>query len=608
MMIQKRFQRPVSAIKSHFAPAKQPSTARLDSSARQAFKQTPMPFSQNISRPPLGNAPVRIIPLGGLEEVGRNMTAFEYGNDIIIIDMGLQFPEEDMPGIDYIIPDISYFKGKEKNIRGVIITHGHYDHIGAIPHLIRPLGNPPIFATPLTIGIIKKREDDYPDHIKLNLHTITRNDKIDLGKFHIEFFHINHNIPDGIGIAIFTPAGLIMYTGDFKFDFSPINDAPADLGRIAELGKRGVSLLMSDSTDAETPGHSVSEQTIMETLGRVFEKAQGRIIAVTFSSLISRIQHIVTLAEQHGRKVALDGYSLKTNLEIAKQLSYVHIKKGTIIKIQDVNKYPASQIVVIGTGAQGESNAMLMRIANHEHRSIKIQKGDTIIFSSSVVPGNERTVQGLKDTLCRQGAKIIHYKMMDVHAGGHAYREDLKMMINLTRPNFFIPIHGNYYMRKIHSELAESTGISPQNIIIPDNGSVVELAPKNIRLTKEKVPTNYIMVDGLGVGDVGEIVLRDRQAMAKDGIFTVIIIVDSKTKKILGEPDIISRGFIYMKESAELLNETRKKVREIITVKTQADGPINWAYVRNNLREIIGEFLYAKTQRRPLILPMIIEV
>ncbi|MDP3057470.1 MAG: ribonuclease J [bacterium] len=600
MMIQKRFQRPVSAIKQPFAPGKQ---------SNAAFKQNLMPTKQPVLRyPGHGTAAVRIIPLGGLEEVGRNMTAFEYGNDIIIIDMGLQFPEEDMPGIDYIIPDISYFKGKEKNIRGVIITHGHYDHIGAIPHLIRPLGNPPIFATPLTIGIIKKREDDYPDHVKLNLHTVTRNDKLDLGRFHIEFFHINHNIPDGIGIAIFTPVGLIMYTGDFKFDFSPVNDAPADIGRIAELGKRGVSLLMSDSTDAETPGHSVSEQTIMETLGRVFEKAQGRIIAVTFSSLISRIQHIITLAEQHGRKVALDGYSLKTNLEIAKQLSYVHVKKGTLIKIQDVNKYPNGQVVVIGTGAQGESNAMLMRIANHEHRSVNIQKGDTIIFSSSVVPGNERTVQGLKDTLCRQGAKIIHYKMMDVHAGGHAYREDLKMMMNLTHPNFFIPIHGNYYMRKVHSELAESTGIDPQNIIIPDNGSVVELTQKSIHLTKEKVPTDYIMVDGLGVGDVGEIVLRDRQAMAKDGIFTIIIIVDSKTKKIVGEPDIISRGFIYMKESTDLLNETKKKVRDIITIKTQGEGSINWAYVRNNLRDIIGEFLYTKTQRRPLVLPMIIEV
>lgn len=552
--------------------------------------------------------PVRIIPLGGLEEVGRNMTVFEYDGDIIIVDMGLQFPEEDMPGIDYIIPDISYLKGKEKNIRGVIITHGHYDHIGAIPHLIGRLGNPPIFATALTAGIIKKREEDYPNHLRLNLNIIKRTDQINLGKFHVEFFHVNHNIPDGIGLAIFSPAGLIIYTGDFKFDFSPINDSPADIGRIAELGRRGVSLLMSDSTDAETPGHSVSEQTIMETLGHIFEKASGRIIAVTFSSLLSRMQQIITLAERYDRKVAVEGYSLKTNIEIAKRLNYMKIKKGTIIKTTDINKYPDNRVVVIGTGAQGESNAMLMRIANREHRVVSIRKGDTIIFSSSVVPGNERTVQGLKDTLCRQGANIIHYKMMDVHAGGHAYREDLKMIINLTRPTYFIPIHGNYYMRKIHAELAEAAGVPGANIILPDNGSVVELTPRTMRLAKEKVPVSYVMVDGLGVGDVGQVVLRDRQVMAKDGVFTVILIIDSKTKKLLGEPDIISRGFIYMKESQELVNEIRNKLKEIVATKSSAEGPINWAYVRNNIRDIMGEFLYVKTQRRPLILPVVIEV
>ncbi len=551
---------------------------------------------------------VKIIPLGGLEEVGRNMTVFEYGSDIIIVDMGLQFPEEDMPGIDYIIPDISYLKGKEKNIRGVIITHGHYDHIGAISHLIKPLGNPPIFAAPLTLGIIKKRAEDDPDKTRLNLHSIKKTDRLMLGKFAVEFFHINHSIPDGMGLAIFTPAGLIIHTGDFKFDFTPINDEPADIGRIAELGKRGVSLLMSDSTDAETPGHSISEQSIMETLGNIFSNSRGRIIAVTFSSLISRVQQIITLAERHGRKVALNGYSMKANVDIAKQLNYIKIKKGTIIRIEDVNKYPDHQVVVVGTGAQGESNAMLMRIANREHRSIAVHKGDTIIFSSSVVPGNERTVQGLKDTLCRQGAHIIHYKMMDIHAGGHAHREDLKMIINLTHPKFFIPIHGNYYMRKIHAELAAGTGIPEQNILLPDNGGVVELTPRGIHLAKEKVPSNYVMVDGLGVGDVGQVVLRDRQAMSKDGVFTIVIIIDSKTKKMIGNADIISRGFIYMKESTALIDETKKKVTQIVNSKTSSEAPVNWAYVRNNVRDSIGEFLYSKTERRPLILPVVIEV
>ncbi len=579
MMQQKRYPRPVTAIRAVSAPYR---TGDVHA--------------------------VKIIPLGGLEEVGRNMTVFEYGNDIIIVDMGLQFPEEDMPGIDYIIPDISYLKGKEKNIRGIIITHGHYDHIGAITHLIRPLGNPPIFAAPLTLGIIKKRSEDDPAKTRLNLHPIKKTDRLTLGKFAVEFFHINHSIPDGLGLAIFTPAGLILHTGDFKFDFTPINDEPADIGRIAELGKRGVALLMSDSTDAETPGHSISEQSIMETLGNIFNNSRGRIIAVTFSSLISRVQQIITLAEQHGRKVALNGYSMKANVEIAKQLNYIKIKKGTIIRVEDVNKYPDSQIVVVGTGAQGESNAMLMRIANREHRSIAVHKGDTIIFSSSVVPGNERTVQGLKDTLCRQGAHIIHYKMMDIHAGGHAHREDLKLMITLTRPKFFIPIHGNYYMRKIHAELAASTGIPEQNILLPDNGSVVELGQRGAHIAKEKVPSNYIMVDGLGVGDVGQVVLRDRQAMSKDGVFTIVLIIDSKTKKMIGSADIISRGFIYMKESTALIDETKKKVTQIVSAKTSAEGPINWAYVRNNVRDTIGEFLYSKTERRPLILPVVIEV
>lgn len=599
MILQKKYHRPFQAARQ--APA------FFKKGAGQAASLASLAESRRASRPSSGQT-VKIIPLGGMEEIGRNMTVFECGNDIIIVDMGLQFPEEDMPGIDYIIPDISYLKGKEKNIRGIIITHGHYDHIGAIPHLIKPLGNPPIFGAALTLGIIKKREEDYPNGIKLNLRQVKKTDRINLGAFQVEFFHVNHNIPDGLGIAIFSPAGLIIYTGDFKFDHSPINDPPADIGRISELGRRGVALLMSDSTDAETPGYSVSEQTIMETLGHIFENAQGRIIAVTFSSLIIRIQQLIFLAERYGRKVAVEGYSMKTNIEIAKQLNYLDVKKGTLIKIEDANKYPDDRVIIVGTGAQGESNAMLMKIANHEHRHISAHKGDTIIFSSSVVPGNERTVQGLKDTLCRQGARIVHYKMMDVHAGGHAHREDLKMIINLTKPRFFIPIHGNYYMRKLHAELAESIGIPNQNIVLPDNGSIIELTLKNIRQSKEKAPTNYIMVDGLGVGDVGQVVLRDRQAMAKDGIFTIIVIIDSKTKKMRESVDIISRGFIYMKESTELLNETRKKVKEIVNAKIPAEGPVNWAYVRNNIRDIIGEFLYKKTQRRPMILPVVIEV
>ncbi len=551
---------------------------------------------------------LRIIPLGGLEEVGRNMTLFEYGQDIIIVDMGLQFPEEDMPGIDYIIPNISYLKGKEKNIRGVFITHGHLDHIGAIPHLMPKLGNPPIFTAALTAGLIKRRQEDYPNERNLNIKVVNFESSVNLGTFRVEFFHVNHNIPDVLGMAIHTPEGLVIHTGDFKFDHSPITDKPADIGRIAHLGSQNVLVLMSDSTDAENPGYSISEREIQKTLDAVFLKAQGRIIVATFSSLVSRVQQIITLSEKYGRKVAVDGYSMKTTLEIANKLGYVKIKKGTMIRPEQIKNYPDNQISLICTGAQGEGRAVLMRIANKEHRHVQIKKGDTVIFSSSVVPGNERTVQNLKDQLYRQEANVIHYKMMDVHAGGHAQVEDLKMMMNLIKPKFFIPIHGNYYMLKLHANIAKSVGIPEQNIVISGNGNVVELTKNSISLTREKVPSNYVMVDGLGVGDVGNVVLRDRQQMSEDGMFTVIIIIDSKTGKIIGNPDIISRGFIYMKGSSRLVDETKKKVVEIVNKKAVAEHGTNWAYIKDNVRDQIGQFLFNKTQRRPMVLPVVIEV
>lgn len=551
---------------------------------------------------------LRIIPLGGLEEVGRNMTLFEYGQDIIIVDMGLQFPEEDMPGIDYIIPNISYLKGKEKNIKGVFITHGHLDHIGAVPHLMPKLGNPPIFTAALTAGLIKRRQEDYPNEKSLNIKVVNFGSSVNLGSFRVEFFHVNHNIPDVLGMAIYTPEGLIIHTGDFKFDHSPVTDKPADIGRIAQLGSQNVLALMSDSTDAENPGYSVSEREIQKTLDTVFLKAQGRIIVATFSSLVSRVQQIITLSEKYGRKVAVDGYSMRTTLEIANKLGYVKIKRGTMIRPEQIKNYPDNQVSLICTGAQGEGRAVLMRIANKEHRSVQIKKGDTVIFSSSVVPGNERTVQNLKDQLYRQEADVIHYKMMDVHAGGHAQVEDLKMMLNLIKPKFFIPIHGNYYMLKLHTKIAQSVGVPEANTIISGNGNVIELTRNSISLTKEKVPSNYVMVDGLGVGDVGNVVLRDRQQMSEDGMFTVIIIVDSKTGKIIGSPDIISRGFVYMKGSAKLVDEAKKKVIEIVNKKAVAEHGTNWAYIKDNVRDQIGQFLFNKTQRRPMVLPVVIEV
>ncbi|MFA6485510.1 MAG: ribonuclease J [Parcubacteria group bacterium] len=587
------------------APAVSAPVSSSAFSPKADFQRRPQPIGIGHARHNL-----RIIPLGGLEEVGRNMTIFEYGQDIIIVDMGLQFPDEDMPGIDYIIPDITYLKGKEKNIRGVIITHGHYDHIGAIPHLMEALGNPPIYMTELTRGIVMKRQDDYKDKQPLNIHTVKKIDRIRLGSFNIEFFHVNHTIPDAVGLAINSPVGTVIHTGDFKFDHSPISDAPADVAKIARLGSENILALMSDSTDSKTPGYSLSESKIAETLDDIFEQTNdGRLIFATFSSLISRIQSVVAAAEKHGRKVAVDGYSMKTNVEIARTLGYLQTKKGTFIPINKVNEFPDNKVAILCTGSQGESNAVLMRIVNGEHRFVKVHKNDTFVLSSSVIPGNERTVQSIMDTIYRKDAKVINYKMMDVHAGGHARQEDLKMMINLVRPKYLIPVHGNYYMLKLHGDLGKAVGMEEKNILIGENGKVIEFDYRqNGKVTSEKVPTNHIMVDGLGVGDIGQVVLRDRQVLAKDGMFVIITIVDGKTKKIIGKPQVTSRGFIFVKENFDLVNATKKKVEEVIAAKTKPGEPANWDYVKNNIREVVGQFLYTKTQRRPMVLPVVIEV
>ena len=550
---------------------------------------------------------LKIIPLGGLEEVGRNMMLIEYERDIIIIDAGLQFPEEDMPGVDYIIPNIAYLKGKENYIRGIIVTHGHFDHIGAIPHIMKRIGNPTIFTAKLTRSFIEKRQEEYKDKGKLNIYTVDSSDVLQLGTFKVEFFRVNHTIPDGLGIAIHTPYGTVVHTGDFKFDPTPIGDKPADMAKIARLGDQNVLALCSDSTGADRPGHSISEKTIKENLKEAFEKTDGRIIISTFSSLITRIQQIFQIAEETGRKIAIDGFSMKTNVEIAKKLGYLKVKKGVLVSTKEIKNVPDNKAIILCTGAQGEERAILMRIANGEHRDLRIEKGDTIIFSSSVVPGNERTVQRLKDTITRRGAKIFHYQMMDIHAGGHGYQEDLKTMINLAKPKYFIPVHGNRYMLKIHGDLAKTVNIPDKNIFVADNGQIMEFDEDKGALTKRKGPTDHVMVDGLGVGDVSNIVLRDRKMLAGDGMFVVIVTIDGKTGRLVQNPDLISRGFIYMKEQKGLVEQARKKVRQIVE-RQDPKTIANYAYIKNKLRDEIGQFLYKKTERRPMVLPVVIEV
>ncbi|MEA2088756.1 MAG: ribonuclease J [Patescibacteria group bacterium] len=556
---------------------------------------------------------LKVIVLGGLEEVGRNMTVIQYEDDIMIIDMGVQFPEENMPGIDYIIPNVEYLKDKTANIKGVVITHGHYDHIGAIPHLMPILGNPTIYTGNLTAGLISKRQEDHREAPKLNISRIDETSRIQLGKaFSVEFLRVNHSIPDCFAIIVHTPVGTVIHTGDFKIDYSPVNDKPADLNRIAQLGGKGVLLLMSDSTNAADPGYQISESSIGNEMGRIFEKIRGRVIIGTFSSQISRVQKLFDIAARYGRRVNLQGRSMNNNVEIAHKVGYLKFNPKILVEDQDLRRIPDNKIMIIGTGAQGESNAFLMRVVNKEHRNIRLKKGDTVIFSSSVIPGNERTIQSLKDTIVRQGGRIIHYKMMDVHAGGHAKQEDLKLMMRLLKPEYLMPIEANHYMLRMHAMLGEQVGIEKNKIFVADNGQIVEFYKNQQNktigtLTKNKVPSEYVMVDGLGVGDIGQIVLRDRQVMSKDGMFTIIVTIDSKTGKVMQEPDIISRGFIYMKESRKLIEDARKKTKAIISEKTK-EKPINWVYVRNNLRDNIGSFLYQKTKRRPMVLPVIIEV
>ena len=556
---------------------------------------------------------IKVIVLGGLEEVGRNMTLIECNREIIIIDMGLQFPEEDMPGIDYIIPNVSYLRDKIDWIKGVIITHGHYDHIGGIPHIMGEIGNPPMFMGKMTAGLVLKRQQEYRQAPAPKIKEIDDNTVLQLGaSFRVEFTRVNHSIPDCFAVIVNTPLGTIVHTGDFKIDFSPVNDKPADLQRIAQIGNRGILMLMSDSTDAVHVGYQISESAIGEEMSKIFEKIEGRIIIGTFASQLSRVQKILDLAQHYGRRVSLQGRSMNSNVEVAHQIGYLKFDPKILVDDKDLNRLPDNKVLIIGTGAQGEDNAFLSRVVNGEHRVVSLKQGDTVLFSSSVIPGNERSIQNLMDMVVRQGAKIIHYKMLDIHAGGHAKQEDLKLMMRLIKPEYFMPIEANHYMLRAHAELAEQIGIPKDKIFVADNGQVV-LIKKGLQdktvctLTKEKVPSEYVMVDGLGVGDVSEVVLRDRLMMAGDGMIVIIATIDAKTGNIIGNPDIISRGFIYMKESRDLIEKTRMHVKKIVKDKNPMT-PADDDFIKNKIRNDVGQFLFAQTKRRPMVLPVVIKV
>ena len=552
---------------------------------------------------------LKIIPLGGCEEVGRNMTVFEYGQDIVLLDMGLQFPEEDMPGIDYVIPNVEYLKGKEKNIRGVIFSHGHLDHIGAAPILLNILHNPPILGRPLTLEMIKHRvEDTYHGASKKLKTTYIKdlNEKMSLGVFQLSFFQVDHAIIDAVGVILETPVATVIHPGDWTIEKDPIGRDVLHYHQLAKLKRP--TILMLEALGAINTKPPVTEKEMLDNIYKIISNAPGRTIIATFSSQIERIKQVMEFAAQTNRKVALDGFSMKMNIEIATKLGYIKVPKGVVIGIDKAKDYPDNKVIVICTGAQGEEMAALPRIIAGNHKYIKIKKDDTIIFSSSTIPGNERTVQRVKDNIYRLSDNVYHNDIMNVHASGHTNVDGIKQIIGEIKPDYFIPVYGNHFMLKEGARIAYGLGYRKDKVLVPDNGSIIKFTKEGGQILKDKVPTNYVFVDGLGVGDVGEIVLRDRQMLAQDGMFVIVVVIDRQTGRVKGSPDIISRGFVYLRESKDLLTQTRKRVIEIINKASGKSGAFNKTYIKDEVRNKIGDFLNTKTSRRPMVLPVIIEV
>ncbi len=532
----------------------------------------------------------------------------EYRDEIIVVDAGLLFAGNETPGIDYVIPNSTYLEERRANIKAMIITHAHYDHIGAIPHLLDKLGNPLIYTTQLSKEIIMKRQEDYPASPKPRFHMVTPGDTYQLGRyFAVTLFDVVHNIPEGFGMIIRTPIGNIVHPGEFKFDYDHEGKLKG-LDIWERVGKEGIHTLMLDSTGAEVPGFALSERIVEAELEKTFRSAPGRILVGTFASLLDRLGEIVKIAEKLGRHVAVTGRSMSTNLQIAQNLHYFKFQKGTIIPLEEIGKYKDEKLLILCTGAQGEPKGALMRIATGEHRQLKVRPTDTVVLSSSVVPGNEVSVQNLKDAFARQGATLWHHKMLDIHSSGHAPQEELKTVMKLVKPKFFLPIHGYYFMRWRNARLAEEVlGLKSDHTLLADNGIVVELGKDFARVTNEEVPSSYVMVDGLGVGDVGEVVLRDRKTLAEEGMLVIIVTLAKRDGKVLKNPDIISRGFIYLKENHQLLDEIRGKIRGILT-RIPRQQSVDAEYARTLIRDQIGQFIFTKTKRRPMILPVLIEI
>jgi len=542
---------------------------------------------------------LKIVPLGGLGEVGKNMTAIEYGRNVLIIDAGVMFPEQDMLGIDLVIPDWStYLQDKKDWVRGIVVTHGHEDHIGALPYLLNDI-NVPVYTTRLSAGLIEVKLRKKGIAGKVNLNIVRAGERISIGGlFEVEFFHVCHSIPDAVGLAIRTPAGLVVHTGDFKFDYTPTWGDPPDFGALARYGSEGVLVLLADSTNADIPGFTLSEKTVDEGLDKAFREAQGRIIIATFASLISRVQQIINAAARHNRVVAIDGRSLEESVERAQELGYLDIPPGLLVDVRQLKGRPDRQIAIIVTGTQGEPSAALGRIADGRHRQLTIKPADTVIMSSRVIPGNEQLVGRAINKLFQQGAQVIYGKAGNVHVSGHASQEELKLLLNLVKPKYFIPVHGELRHLHAHAQLARSQGIPPENIFVVENGVVVEFSDEEAQVT-DRVPGGWVFVDGSGVGDIGPQVLRDRELLSEDGFVLAIVRLNQKTGQLLHRPHIITRGFVYVKEKQDLIQRAEEEIMAALHLSGKD--------AKTTIRKTLSELLYSETQRQPMVLPVVIE-
>ncbi len=549
---------------------------------------------------------LKVIPLGGLNEIGKNLTVIEYKNDIMIIDCGLSFPEDEMFGIDIVIPDFAYLLKNRDRIRGMVLTHGHEDHIGAIPYLLKEIAIP-IYGTKLTLGLVENKLKEHSIGTAAQLNVVKPGDVIKLGVFSVELIRTNHSIADAVALAINTPMGMIVHTGDFKIDYTPVDSEPIDFHRFADIGRKGVLLMLADSTNAERKGFTMSEKTVGITLENLFRTTEGRIIIATFASNVHRVQRIIDAAVKFDRKVAISGRSMVNVANVASELGYLKIPKKLLVDINKINSIDENKVVIITTGSQGEPMSALARMASSEHKSVQIKKGDTVILSSSPIPGNEKTVSNVVNRLFEKGADVIYSDLADIHVSGHACEEELKLMHSLVRPKYFMPVHGEYKHLRRHAMIANNLGMPKENIFILETGQVLELNRKRAQMATKNVPSGKILVDGLGVGDVGNIVLRDRRLLSEGGLIIVVVALEKGTGQICSGPDLISRGFVYVRESEDLMDSAKQTVKERLD-KCQDEGIREWAALKNAIREELKEFIYTKTKRNPVILPIIMEV